>query len=493
MNPVAVFLLLIASALSAYVLRTERAIRISAVVFGTLASFALGLTAIDAFSSGLVFGPRDMWYVGEQGGMLLLVITVVFLLSVMVSYRSIGAEHQRGILSLSDVRLYYFLLPLFLLSLTASLLANSIIVLWIAMEMGTLVTAFLVGIYRRKSSLEAAWKYVLLCSMGIGLSLTGLVLAAFAFKAVGLPGGETFLWTSLSSVAGDPRVNTALLKLSFVFLVVGFATKMGLVPIHAWLPDALSKTPAPVAALLAGALLPVTFLTLLRFKHIADTALQGSGWTEGFFLAFGLLSIVLPSLLLLIQENYKRVLAYATIVHMGVMMFAVGLGPWGMTPALMHLPVFSLLISAGFFLSGEVILRARSTNIEILRGLWRRMPHTSALLFAVLILTLFAPPGGMFMSELLLIGYGLKVHAFLTLIAIGSALLFSSAIMRLAFTMFFGEDERESLTGEGERLSLVHGVALFEISCAVLLGAAYLLPQTLAFFSALARPLITVL
>jgi hypothetical protein len=99
----------------------------------------------------------------------------------------------------------------------------------------------------------------------------------------------------------------------------------------------------------------------------------------------------------------------------------------------------------------------------------------------------------MFMSELLLIGYGLKVHAFLTLIAIGSALLFSSAIMRLAFTMFFGEDERESLTGEGERLSLVHGVALFEISCAVLLGAAYLLPQTLAFFSALARPLITVL
>jgi hydrogenase-4 component F len=489
MNPFFLFGALLLCAGIAYFLKTERSQR----RFGILSAFGVCalsvLLAYPALQTPLSFGPEEMWHADFVGALLLVLSAVLFLFSSIVSYRYVASEFKRGILSFSDVRLYYCLSPIFLLSVFAAILANSLIVLWIAMECTTLTTAFLVGIYRRKSSLEAAWKYVLLCSMGIGLSLTGLVLTAFAFQAVGLSGGSTFLLSTLSSAAGEVSVNEALLKLAFVFVMVGFSTKMGLVPVHAWLPDALSKTPAPIAALLSSVLLPVSLFTLLRIKEVVDTALQGSDWTNRFFLVFGLLSIFLPALLLFIQRNYKRALAYASIVHMGVMVFAIGLGPAGIVPAFMHLPGFALLLSAGFLLSGEVILEAHTTDIEILKGLSRRMPLTSGLLFSVLLLLLILPPAGIFMSEILMTGYGLKEHPILTLVALLGMVLFSVALMRLAFTMFFSDDESDDLTTKEHAWTLTHAVAFIEIVFVVVLGILYLLPESTQFFVQIVNPL----
>ncbi len=489
MNPFFLFALLLLSGFSAYVLRTERQVRGTSLFFTALVA---GLTLVTAYHGLLLplsFGPDEMWHVDAPAALLLALAALLFTLAGVVSYRYISAEHKRGILSLSDVRLYYLLFPTFFLTLLAAIMANSIIVLWIAMEGTTLVTAFLVALYRRKSSLEAAWKYVLLCSIGIGLSLTGLVLMAFAFKTAGLVGNAPFLITILTTTAGSPMVNSALVKLAFVFLMVGFSTKIGLVPVHTWLPDALSKTPSPVGALFSGILLPVGLVTLLRFKLIVDIVLQSTHWTDVFFLVFGLMSILLPACLLAVQHNYKRVLAYATIVHMGLMVFAIGLGPSVITPVFMHLPVFSLLLSAGFFLSGEVILHAHSTNIEILKGLAKKMPITSALLFFVLIMTLALPPGGLFISQLLILAKGLGEHVVMTLIALAGMMLFFGAIMRIAFVMFFAEDEAEDISPKEHRTTLTHAVAVLEIGVAIFLGAAYLLPQTLRFFETLTHPL----
>ncbi len=488
MNPLIPFVILTLTAMSAYVLKSERTLRFVALASSTLVSILIAITAVAALSAPLSFGEAGLWYIDSAGALLLLTIATTSVLSAIVSYRYIGIEYQRGILSLSDVRLYYLLFPLFVLSMLAAVMANSLIILWIAMEGTTLATAFLVGIYRRKSSLEAAWKYVLLCSMGTGLALTGLVLLMFAFQGAGLSDEAVFLWTNISDVAMNPSVNQDLLKLAFVFVIVGFGTKIGLVPLHAWLPDALSKTPAPISALLSSTLLPVSFFSLLRIKHVVDNVFGSTEWTGTFFLVFGILSIGLAGVVLTLQRNYKRMLAFTAIGHMGMMTFAIGTGPAGIVPVFMHLPGYALLMSAAYFLAGDIILEARSTDIENVKGLQRKMPITAFLFLMVLLLLVAAPPSIFFTTELLLIGYGLQNFPVVTLLALLGTTLIAIAIMRVAFTMFF--DDEDVAAAQEKKWSITHIVALLQTLAVVIIGLAYLTPGVLQFFFKASEPLL---
>lgn len=489
MNPLIPFAILTITAISAYVIRSERMLRFAVLVSTTIVSSLVSYTAVLALYEPISFGATGLWYIDQSSALVLLTVSVLAVLAAVVSYRYIGIEYQRGILSLADVRLYYLLFPLFILPMLAAVMSNSLIVLWIAMEGTTLATAFLVGIYRRKSSLEAAWKYVLLCSMGIGLALTGLVLTMFAFQAVGLTDTAIFLWTNLAQAATHQSVNIALLKLAFVFVMVGFSTKIGLVPLHAWLPDAFSKTPSPISALLAAGLLPVSLFSLLRIRHVVDTALQNTSWTGTFFLVFGLLSILLPGAVIGVQQNYKRMLSYAVIAHMGIMVFSLGVGPLGIIPAFMQLPAFALLTSAAFFLSGDILLQARSTDIHSVRGLQRRMPITSLLFLLVLLLFLAAPPSALFAADIFMIGYGLQAHPVFSIIALFGIMLVVIAIMRIAFIMFF--DDEDTPTAQEKHWSITHVVSLLEILMVFGLGIYYLTPNAIQFFLKIATPLMT--
>jgi hydrogenase-4 component F len=488
MNPLIPFALLTLAAILAYLLKTEKQLRFLILVSITIVSTLVIITSVGALFEPVTFGLDALWRIDSLNALLLISVSLISVLSAVVSYRYIGIEYQRGILSFSDVRLYYLLFPLFVLSMLAAVMADSLIVLWIAMEGTTLTTAFLVGIYRRKSSLEAAWKYVLLSSMGIGLSLTGLVLMMFAFEGAGLSENSVFLWTNLIAAAGNPLVNTALLKLSFIFVIVGFGTKIGLVPLHAWLPDALSKTPAPISGLLSGALLPVSFFSLLKIKFILDSVLGDGGWTGHFFLFFGVLSIVFSAVVLSIQKNYKRMLAFTAVAEMGFMAFAIGAGPAGVIPVLMHLEAYALLISAAYFLAGDIILEARSTDIENVKGLQRKMPMTSLFFLIVLLLLVAIPPGAFFTTEFFVVGYGLSTFPLLTLLALLGMTIVAIGIIRVAFTMFF--DDEDVPTAREQRWSMTHIVAFVEILLVLLLGIFYLFPETASFFSSAALPLL---
>lgn len=450
---------------------------------GTILLTALGISGILAEKT---FGPEGIWSIGLHQSLLLLLSAALLFMASVIVYRYVGIEFRRGILSLKNVRLYYALLPLFMLSVIAAILANSLIVLWISLEATTLSTAFLVSMYRRKSSLEAAWKYTLLSSLGTGLILTGCILITFALEQSGVSTGPLVL-LSLPLYGGVNAVNVSLLKLAFVFMMVGFSTKMALVPLHAWLPDALSKAPTPIAGLIAGLLLPVSLVSLIRVKLLIDLLIGQDTFTGSFFLVFGLLSLFFAGAILSLQKNYKRMLAYIVILHTGLMVFGVGLGGEGATTLFLHLCGFSLLIASAFFLSGEIILEARSTDIENVKGLRGRMPITASLLLSVLILLIGLPPGAIFAGEMFLLGYAFSVHPELALLMVFGIGLAAISVMRIAFSMFF-DAEGEEIGPKETRVTVVHVLVAVAIVATIGLGIVAVTPFGRTLLERLAEP-----
>src|SRR3989339_1287497 len=254
------------------------------------------------------------WEVTRFSALMGLLVVWLYACAMVVSFHYLAVEERKGIISPRQVRLYMVSVPVFVLSMLVAIFANNVGVLWVALESTTLSTTLLVSFYGKKSSMEAAWKYIVICSTGIALGLFGILILGYAGAQAGLQEASAFKISLLRGATGS--MDQGIVMWAFVFLFIGFGTKIGLVPMHAWLPDAHSKTPAPVSAMLSGVLLNVAFFTLLRFKVITDTTLGSFEWTNQFFLIFGTLSVVLPSIILISQRNYKRMLAYSSVEHM---------------------------------------------------------------------------------------------------------------------------------------------------------------------------------
>ncbi|RPJ73371.1 MAG: hydrogenase 4 subunit F, partial [Acidobacteria bacterium] len=345
-----------------------------AVARGALASAVatfVGLTALVmlAFIRGPVQPGGGAWMVDRFAGMMLLLIAVVYLGAAVSSTRYIGSEHAAGILTGRRVKQYYALLPLFVLAMVVSVTTDHLGILWIALEATTLATTPLVALYKKDGAIEAAWKYLLLCSVGISVSLLGLLLLAYAGVGAGLAVDDALSLGALRGRASslDPEV----VRWAFVFLFIGIGTKVGFVPMHPWLPDAHSRTPSPISATLSGVLLNVALYALLRAKALVDMALGQDAWTSGFFWVFGLASILFAAFVLLHQQNYKRMLAYHSVEHMGLISFGLGMGPVGAAGAVMHMIGHTLAKSALFFSAGEILLARHTTKIANIKGLWR--------------------------------------------------------------------------------------------------------------------------
>jgi hydrogenase-4 component F len=295
-------------------------------------------------------------------------------------------------------------------------------VMWAAVEATTLASAPLVYFYRRREALEAAWKYLLLCSVGIALALLGVFFLGIA--ASGSPSGGTGLTLPelCSAAPGMPRI---WLKAAFVLALVGFGTKMGFVPLHTWLPDTHSQAPSPVSALLSGALLNCAFLAILRFFQVCLAS--GEGEFAGVLLiGLGLLSIGVASALLVGQRDYKRLFAYSSIENMGIVAVGVGLGGTaGSFGALLHAVNHSLCKAGLFLLAGNVLREFGTTAGDEVRGMFRRLPVTAALLTALLLAIGGTPPFGPFMSKFLIFQsafsstHGWVAVLFLAFLAVG--------------------------------------------------------------------------
>ena len=346
-------------------------------------------------------------------------------------------EEHHGRLNAARLRLYHSMYQMFSFTMVLCLLSNNIGILWVALEGATLATVLLVSLYRTPASLEAAWKYFILCSVGIAQALFGIILLYFAAEKVLGPGGTSLLWTHLYAVRD--QLEPTVLSLAFVFLLVGFGTKVGLVPLHNWLPDAHAEGPTPVSAVLSGLLLNVALYAVVRSKVLVDGAL-GRNFSGGLMMGFGLLSVVVAAFFLSRQKDIKRMFAYSSIEHMGIVTFAFGMGgPVAAFAGLLHMTVHSLTKSAIFFTVGHATQKTGTQNMADIRGLIEQSPAIGWGLALGSLAILGMPPFGVFTSEFLVLTTAMHEHPWATpflLVALGVAF---AAIFGKVQPMVFGE------------------------------------------------------
>lgn len=339
------------------------------------------------------------------------------------------------------LRTYHILYQLFMLTMLVALTTDNLGVLWVAVEGATLATVLLVSLYRTPEAIEAAWKYFILCSVGIALALFGTVLTYFAAQQVLAEPEAGLTWSLLQAAAGD--LNPAVMRLAFVFLLVGYGTKVGLVPMHQWLPDAHSEGPTPMSAVLSGLLLNIALYALVRLKIVVDGSLAAttSPHLAGYLMmGFGLLSFLIAALFLHRQRDIKRLFSYSSIEHMGLMTFAFGLGGALATfGALLHMLVHSLTKSAIFISVGHATHLAGSQRIDQIRGLIRTQPAVGwGLLLGVIAIAGF-PPFGIFTSEFLLLSATMQTAPWLSILLLFGLAIAFAGLFRHLQPMVYGK------------------------------------------------------
>jgi len=357
------------------------------------------------------------------------------------SYMRIEEQHKR--LSPPRLRLYHSMFQLFMFTMLLALLTNNMGILWVAMEAATLTTVLLVSLYRTPASLEAAWKYFILCGVGIAQALFGTILLYFAAEKLLGAGGGALLWTELDAV--KQQLGPTVLSLAFVFLLVGYGTKVGLVPVHNWLPDAHAEGPTPVSAVLSGLLLNVALYAVVRCKVLVEGAVHTTIASK-LMMGFGLVSVVLAALLLSRQKDIKRLFAYSSIEHMGIITFAFGMGgPVANFAGLLHMTVHSLTKSAIFFTVGHAVQKVGTQAIDEIRGLVTVSPLVGWGLALGTVAILGMPPFGVFASEFLVLTTAMREQPWATPLLLAALGLAFAAVFVKVQSMVFGETTAKRL------------------------------------------------
>jgi len=405
---------------------------------------------------------------------LIALTTFVAFTSSLFSAGYVGHEHRTGRLTPKTGRFYHAMYQSLMFAMNLALLANNIGLMWVAIELATLTAVLMVGLYRTPQALEAAWKYFILGSVGVALALFGTILVYFAAAGTVGEGLEAMAWTVLVVRAGE--FEPTLLNLAFVFLLLGYGTKMGLVPMHAWLPDAHAEGPTPITAVLSGLLVNVSLYVVLRFKMVmaASPHVLPPG---PLMVGLGLLSVIFSTLMLYRRRDIKRLFSYSSIEHMGMCAFAFGVGgPLANFAGLLHMGMHSLTKSAIFFAVGHIVQVKGTQQLPAIRGLGTSHPALGwALVFGVLAIT-GMPPFGVFMSEFLLINATFGQAPLLTLVLILGLLLALGALLLRLNDMVFGEPAGENHPRDGSLLPLFLHLAL------VLVAGVYLPGPLVAWF-----------
>ena len=403
--------------------------------FATLAA-AAWLTA-GVIASGPISGFYGQFFVDPLNVFLVTLTAFVGFTTSLFSRPYMRTERDHGRMTPGRLRLYHSMFQVFMFTMLLALTTNNMGILWVAMEAATLATVLLVSVYRTAASLEAAWKYFILCGVGIAQALFGTILLYFAAERVLGAQGDALLWTHLDLV--KHQLEPAIMSLAFVFLLVGYGTKVGLVPLHNWLPDAHAEGPTPISAVLSGLLLNVALYAVIRCKVLADGALA-SRFAGNMMMGFGLLSVVAAAFFLSRQRDIKRMFAYSSIEHMGLITFAFGMGgPIANFAGLLHMTVHSLVKSGIFFAVGHATQKAGTQVMEDIRGLLRTNPTVGWGLMIGTLAILGMPPFGVFASEFLILTTAMREHAWATpllLLALGVAF---AAIFSRVQPMVFGE------------------------------------------------------
>ena len=425
-------------------------------VSGAAALFAASLFSLrevlgqGKITSGFLGG---IFYIDSLNGLIIFTTTLASLLVSVYSVGYMNEEYGRNLVNISRLRLYYSLLHLFIFTMIFTTITQNVGLMWISIEATTLASAFLVGFYNNRKSIEAAWKYVMICSVGIAFALLGVILLYYsAINSLG-QAVQCLNWQFLHDNAG--KLHSNILKFAFLFVLIGFGTKVGLAPMHTWLPDAHSQAPSPVSALLSGVLLNTAMYGIVRIMTIVNKNMGETLFTGRLMIMLGIISIGVAAIFILAQKDFKRTLAYSSIEHMGII--AVGLGissALSIFAALFHILNHSLTKSMLFSASGNVYLKYDTKKINKIRGIIKTMPVTGT----VFLLGLFAitgmPPFSIFTSEL-----GITIAAFREskylaagLLLIFLALIFAGFASQM-LGMFFGKPLKDHGKGEMNKIT----------------------------------------
>jgi len=413
------------------------------VAFSALTFVAAAALVARVVAGGPLAAAGEQFFIDSLNVFLVALTAFVAMTTALFSRPYMRIERDHGRVSAGGMRLYHSMYQLFTLAMLVVLTTNNLGIMWVAMEAATLTTVLLVALYRTHASLEAAWKYFILCGVGIAQALLGTILVYFAAEKILGAGVGSLLWTHLDEV--KDQLEPTVMSIAFVFLLVGYGTKVGLVPLHNWLPDAHAEGPTPISAVLSGLLLNVALYSLIRFKVLTDGALERP-FASHLLMGFGLTSVVVAAFFLSRQRDVKRMFAYSSIEHMGLITFAFGMGgPVASFGGLLHMTVHSLTKSAIFFAVGHATQKAGTQAMADIRGLLRVNPTVGWGLMLGTVAILGMPPFGVFASEFLILTTAIAQQPWATPILLVSLGIAFASIFGKVQPMVFGESTARKL------------------------------------------------
>jgi len=376
-------------------LRNPRVATRAALLVGGLEIVALGTIVWQVYEHGALQAGR---YLRADALSSFFLVNIAFISGLVLVYAS-GYLRHTGEGRFSSPRWFYALVFLFLFTMVSVCLSANLGLLWIMMEGTTLASALLVGFYNTEGAVEAGWKYLMVCTVGIAFALFGTIVLYLAAVKAGMNPAAALDWVSLMDAAPRMGFDPHLVKLAFIFVIVGYGTKIGFVPMHSWLPDAHAEAPTPISALLSAVLLNCAMYALMRYDTIASRAV-GPVFPHTLLLIFGLTSMVVAGLLILVQRNLKRLMAYSSVEHMGIIAIGLGLGgPLGLFGALLHVFNHAVGKSLLFFSAGNVRQNFGTLRMDSVSGMARTLPQTSAALVLGSLAIVGLPPFSLFVSE----------------------------------------------------------------------------------------------
>ena len=441
------------------------------------AAFVSFLAALSLIFERPLSGPYLI--VDDLNNVFIVLTTFVAFTTSVFSSSYIGHELEIGRLTPNYLRFYHAMYQVLMFGMNLALVANTIGLMWVAIELATLTTVVMVGMYRTHEALEAAWKYFILGSVGIAFALFGTILIYLAARPVLGEGTDAMQWTLL--IVASPKLDPAILNVAFVFLLLGYGTKVGLAPLHAWLPDAHAEGPTPISAVLSGLLLNVALYAVLRFKMLL--AANPASLTPGpLMVTMGLVSVVFAAFMLYRRRDIKRMFAYSSIEHMGIIVFAFGMGgPLANFAGLLHMVMHSLTKSAIFFAVGHIAQVKGTQKLADMSGLTETHPVLGWGLVLGVVAIAGLPPMGIFMSEFLIVSSTFAREPFLAVILVFGLLVgFGALLLRLGGVVF-GEPRGSMAPVEASYVPLYSHLAL------ILMSGIYLPGPLVVWFQNVAR------
>ncbi len=417
-------------------------------LLGSLAAMVTGLyLSVSVFVNGPVSFASGIFYIDILSAFIIVIVSIISFISTLYSLNYMKVEVMHGSIEAGKMKWYYFLLHLFTSTMLLVTIVNNLGVMWVAIEATTLASALLVGFYNKEASLEAAWKYVIICTVGITFALFGIILAYYSSVSVLGQSSNALNWVALQEIAG--KLNPRLIKLSFIFILIGFGTKAGLAPMHTWLPDAHSQAPSPVSALLSGVLLNTTLYAILRFHIIANKSV-GNGFSSNLLMIFGLISIAIAVPFIILQYDFKRMLAYSSVEHIGIVTFAVGLGgEMGLFGALLHLFNHAMAKSLMFMVAGNITQKYKTKKMARIKGVLEAIPYTGTMLMIGVLAITGMPPFSIFTSEFIIANAGFSQGKIIAgMLFLGLLALIFTGMFYHAAKMAFGEKPLKIQSGE---------------------------------------------